>query len=182
MAKAKGTGAAKGGAKKAAQKPGKPSAQDADLARKIWLAGVGAYDRMYNETPKAAGKIAKSATDAFHQLVAKGEEVEEQLRARLATSPRAEKLSSLMEAWAGRAQKLTEEQAAALQAQFEKVSKSVGQSLAPWNVAALGQAVEKLSAEVAALSAEVKAMKASRPAAGAKPPARPARTKAAAPK
>jgi hypothetical protein len=149
MAKTKTT--SKGGRKRAAQ--------DADIARKIWLAGVGAYDRMYNETQGAAGKLAKSANETFHQLVAKGEEVEDSVRARLAASPQGEKVSAMMEAWTSRAQKLTEEQAAILGDRLGKVRKSVAQSLAPWNVAALGAAVDKLSGQVDALAKEVKSLK-----------------------
>ena len=155
------------GRKASARKP----AQDADMARKIWLAGIGAYDRMYNETQGAAGKLAKSAGEAFNQLVAKGEEVEESVRARIAASPQSAKATSLMEAWATRAQKLTEDQAAALQSQFGKVSKKVSESLAPWNVAALGQAVERLSGQVDALSKEVTALKTKAPAKRAAPKA-----------
>ena len=44
---------------KNAPKGAKKLAADADVARKIWLAGVGAYDKMYNETQAATGKLAK---------------------------------------------------------------------------------------------------------------------------
>jgi hypothetical protein len=161
----------------------KAAAQDADIARKIWLAGVGAYDKMYNETQAATGKIAKSANETFHQLVAKGEEVEDAVRARIAGSQQGEKLAAIMEAWTSRAQKMTEEQAAVIGERLGKVRKSVAESLAPWNVAALGAAVEKLSDQVESLSAEVKTLKAAKPAApraaAAKPAAKPVAAKKA---
>jgi len=154
-------------AKKAGAK--KSAAQDADIARKIWLAGVGAY----NETQDAAGKLAKSANESFHQLVARGEEVEEAVRAQIIGSAKGDKLAALMGAWTARAQKLTEEQAALIGANLVKVRQSVADTLAPWNVAALGAAVEKLAAEVESLSKEVKTLKggsrAARPAAASKP-------------
>ena len=144
-----------------------------DLARRIWLAGVGAYDQAQG----AAGKLASGAGETFQQLVARGEVAEEALRARINAAQPKDKLVKAMETFASRAQKIGEDQAAALQEGFGKVRRSVGESLAPLNVSALAQSVEKLTAQVEALSAEVKAMKATpkpapKPAAPRKAPPR----------
>src|SRR6185295_4829547 len=90
----------------------KTATQDADIARKIWLAGVGAYDKMYTEAQGAAGKIASSAADTFNQLVAKGEEVEDTVRERITKSAQGERMASLVSDFTARAQKLSEEQGA----------------------------------------------------------------------
>jgi hypothetical protein len=180
MAAKKSSGAKAGAGKKSADKKAGAGKADwgaqSELARKIWLAGVGAYDQAQD----AAGKLATGAGESFSQLVARGQAAEEALLARTA-EPR-DKLAKAMEAFAARAQTFTEDQAAALQAGFGKaqeslgkVRKSVGDSLGPLNVAALGEKIETLSARVEALSKEVEGLK--KPKAAAKPAA----AKAAAP-
>ena len=59
---------------------------DGDTARKIWLAGVGAYGRMFSETQEAVEKFAGSASEAFDHLVARGEAVEDKVRDRISRS------------------------------------------------------------------------------------------------
>jgi poly(hydroxyalkanoate) granule-associated protein len=126
-----------------------------DIARKIWLAGVGAYDRISAETQGVVEKLASSASETFEELVAKGEEVEERVRQSLARSARAEKMSHAMETAAAKAA----EQRSVLEARLAKVRETVSETLAPWNVPSLGQAIEKLSARVDALNQEVVALK-----------------------
>ena len=137
---------------------------DADIARKIWLAGVGAYGRMYSETQGAVERLATGANEAFDQLVAKGEEVEDKVRDAIAKSPRGEKMVSLVETATSKVQSFRDERRAALDARVGKVRKVVSEALAPLNLAALGQAVEKLSSQVEALTDEVAALKAERAA------------------
>ncbi len=149
-------------AKKTAKKAAKTAAVDTDIARKIWLAGVGAYGRMFAETQEAVEKLATSANEAFEQLVAKGVEVEDSVREGIARSPRADKMASLVGAATAKVQTYSEEQRAVLEAQIGKVRKSLGDTLAPLNIAALAQTVEKLSARVETLSEEVAALKAER--------------------
>ena len=52
------------------------------------------------------------------------------------------------------------EQRATLEARLAKVRETVSETLAPWNLPALGQALDKLSAKVDALSEEVAALRA----------------------
>lgn len=133
-----------------------------DIARKIWLAGVGAYDRIYAETQGAVEKLAASASETFEELVVKGEEVEERVRKSLARSPRVEKMTHAMESAAAKAQTFGADRRAALDARLEKVRETVSETLAPWNLPAIGQALETLSAQVDSLRAEVAALKADR--------------------
>ncbi len=147
-------------AKKTAKKAAKTAAVDTDIARKIWLAGIGAYGRMIAETQEVVEKLATSANEAFEQLVAKGAEVEESVREGVAKSPRAEKMAALVDAATSKVQSYSEEQRAVLEAQIGKMRKSLGETLAPLNIAALAQTVEKLSAQVETLTQEVAALKA----------------------
>ena len=138
------------------------AAADMDVARKIWLAGVGAYGKVHAETQDAMEKLTHSAADTFEQLVAKGEEIEERVRKSLAKSPQAEKVSQAVESATAKAQAFRAEQKAALESRLEKVRETLTDTLAPWNLPALGQTVDKLTAQVEALTQEVAALKAAR--------------------
>jgi poly(hydroxyalkanoate) granule-associated protein len=147
-------------AKKTAKTTKKSAPVDTDIARKIWLAGVGAYGRMFTETQGAVEKLATSANEAFDQLVAKGEDVEDKVREAITKSPQGEKVVSLVETATAKVQSYREERRAALDARIGKVRKTVTETLAPLNMGALAQAVEKLSAQVETLTGEVAALKA----------------------
>jgi poly(hydroxyalkanoate) granule-associated protein len=147
-------------AKKTAKKTAaKSAAVDTDIARKIWLAGVGAYGRMFTETQGAVEKLAVSASEAFDQLVIKGEEVEDHVREAIAKSPQGEKVASMVGAATSKVQSYRDEQRAVLEARIGKVRKTLGETLAPLNIGALAQAVEKLSTQVETLTDEVAALK-----------------------
>ncbi len=133
---------------------------DMDIARKIWLAGVGAYGRAYTEAQDAAEKLAHGASDAFDQLVAKGEQVEDSVRERIAKAPAGKKVASLM----GEVTKTSKAQRVALEARIGAVRKSLTETLAPFNLAALGEAVQALTLQVEALTEEVATLKAEKPA------------------
>jgi len=150
----------------------KETAVDADIARKIWLAGVGAYGRMFSETQGAVEKLATGANDAFDQLVAKGEEVEDKIRDVIAKSPQGERVVSLVEATATKVQAYRQERRQALDARIGKVRDLISETLAPWNNVSLGQAVERLTAQVELLTREVAALKVEKAA-----PARTAKVK-----
>jgi poly(hydroxyalkanoate) granule-associated protein len=135
-------------------------ASDPDIARKIWLAGVGAYGRIYAETQGAVEKLASSAAETFDELVARGEEMEDKVRQSLAKSPQVEKVTQAVETATAKAQSFRDEQRAALEARIGKVRETLTETLAPWNLPAIGQALERLTLQVEALAGEVTALKA----------------------
>jgi len=137
-----------------------PATVDADLARKIWLAGVGAYGRIYAETQGAVEKLAHGANEAFDQLVVKGEEIEDKVRASIAKTPQGERVASLMD----QAKSFRQERRAALETRIDQVRKTVTETLAPLNIGALAVSVEKLTEKVEALTEEVSALKAEKAA------------------
>lgn len=47
-----------------------------DTARKIWLAGIGAYGRAFSEVQEGLTKATKGSTKVFEELVQKGEQLE----------------------------------------------------------------------------------------------------------
>lgn len=134
---------------------------DLDIARKIWLAGVGAYGRAFTEAKDGAEKLAQSATEAFDQLVAKGEVIEDDVRDRIAKAPAGKKVVTLV----GDLTKQSKERRAALEARIGKVRKSLTETFAPYNLAALGEAVQALTVQVEALTEEVADLKAEKKAA-----------------
>jgi poly(hydroxyalkanoate) granule-associated protein len=162
-------------------------ASDPDIARKIWLAGVGAYGRIFTETRGAVEKLASGASEAFDELVAKGEEVEDAVRTSFVKSQPGEKIVAMVETATSSVHAFRAEQKAALETRIGKVRETVAETLAPLNVVALGQAIEKLSTHVEALTSEVAALKAEKAATAAVPaqvapvveaPAKPSRAKA----
>jgi polyhydroxyalkanoate synthesis regulator phasin len=51
----------------------------ADTARKIWLAGIGAYGRAFSEAQESIAKLTDESARVFDDLVAKGEEIEKKV-------------------------------------------------------------------------------------------------------
>jgi len=60
----------------------KKPAQSADTARKIWLAGIGAYGRAFSEAQETVAKLTGDSARVFDDLVAKGEAIEKQVEER----------------------------------------------------------------------------------------------------
>lgn len=50
--------------------------KDMDIARKIWLAGIGAYGRAIDDAQEAYAKVGMGTTKVFEDLVGKGEQLE----------------------------------------------------------------------------------------------------------
>ena len=57
-----------------------------DVAHKIWLAGVGAYGKAYDVATEGVGKVSEQGEVLFEDLVARGEEIESDVRARLTSN------------------------------------------------------------------------------------------------
>lgn len=59
------------------------SNQASDLAKSIWLAGLGAYGRAYDEAQGRYEKASKETPRLFQELVSKGSDFESQARSKL---------------------------------------------------------------------------------------------------
>jgi poly(hydroxyalkanoate) granule-associated protein len=143
-------------------------AEGLEIARKIWLAGVGAYGRVFNEAQDRIGKVTGAANEMFDQLVEKGEQVEDLVRARIAQNPTAEKITEAVEKTTAQVKDYRETRMADLEERFETVRKTVMDTVAPFNVFGLGAKIDELTATVEALKAEVEALKGGKAAAKAK--------------
>jgi len=136
--------------KKVIEKAQSDKAQAEDVARKIWLAGVGAYGRMFSEATDRVTKATGSANELFEQLVARGEALEDTVRDRLAENEATAKVAGVI----GKIQDFRAEQRAALKTRVETVRKAVAGATAPFNPLALAKQVEELTARVEALEAK----------------------------
>jgi hypothetical protein len=54
----------------------KSSKGGSDVARRIWLAGIGAYGKAFEEGKAQLGKLGGSSSEVFDQLAEKGEKLE----------------------------------------------------------------------------------------------------------
>jgi poly(hydroxyalkanoate) granule-associated protein len=130
--------------------------EEMDVARKIWLAGVGAYGRAYTQAQDQIDKLTDKASDMFDELVAQGEKVEDEVRARIGKSETGNRLNDLVE----RAQKFRAEQSAVLEERVAAVRKTIGEALqSPVNVFSAGRTIAQLNKKIDALTAEVAALK-----------------------
>lgn len=57
-----------------------------DVAHRIWLAGVGAYGKAYDVATDGLGNVSDQSSALFDELVARGEEIESDIRARLTSN------------------------------------------------------------------------------------------------
>lgn len=97
-----------------------------EVAHKIWLAGVGAYGKAYDVATEGVGKVSGQGEVLFEDLVARGEEIESDVRARLNSNSAIAKMSEQMSRVAeeaakvrGRVKEATEEASEAV-AKFQE--------------------------------------------------------------
>lgn len=150
-------------------------AEGMEIARKIWLAGVGAYGRVYQEAAGRVEKVTGAANEMFDQLVEKGEQVEDLVKASIAKNETATKVSDMVEKNVATVKEVSETRINDLEERFETVRKTVMDKvsplmdkIAPFNVFTLGTQVSDLTATVEALKAEIEALKGDKPAKAAK--------------
>lgn len=53
--------------------------KDEDVARRIWLAGMGVYGRAMGEAQEAAGRLGKESARMFDEMVNRGKQIEERV-------------------------------------------------------------------------------------------------------
>jgi outer membrane murein-binding lipoprotein Lpp len=148
---------------KAAVKAVETVAQGDEMARKIWLAGVGAYGQLFTEAQGGFDKWSDKAQAAFDDLVNRGAVMEDMVKAKIAGSEQGAAIIDMAE----RLQKEGTERRAKFTARVEAVGKAMGEKLAPYAAFMPGASAAKLdelAAQVAALTAEVKALKAAKAA------------------
>ena len=71
-------------------------AQTAEMAHKIWLAGVGAYGKAYDTALANANALNKQSAELFDELVKRGEEIESDVKGRFAANEQVHKAAEAM--------------------------------------------------------------------------------------
>lgn len=94
-----------------------------DVAHKIWLAGVGAYGKAYDVATEGVGKVSGQGEVLFEDLVARGEEIESDVRARLNSNSAIARMSEQMSRVAEEAAKVRGRVKEATEEATEAVSK-----------------------------------------------------------
>ena len=94
-----------------------------DVAHKIWLAGVGAYGKAYDVASEGVGKVSGQGEVLFEDLVARGEELESDVRARLSSNTAISRMTEQMNRVAEEAAKVRGRVAEATGEATEVVSK-----------------------------------------------------------
>ena len=159
-------------AKKVAQTVEAARTEGLEIARKIWLAGVGAYGRVYQEAAGRVEKVTGAANEMFDQLVEKGEQVEDLVRSSISKNETAGKVTEYVEKTTAQVKAASETRMNDLEERFETVRKTVMEKVSPFmdkvaplNIFAIGGQVEALTAKIEALTAEVEALKSAKTAA-----------------
>jgi NADH-quinone oxidoreductase subunit E len=134
-------------------------AVDTETARKIWLAGVGAYGRAFDTAREQLGKMNHDANEYFEELVARGEKVEDQVRDQLEGMEPIQKATKRAEQMTARAEKAAEAQREFIETRMADLRESLEM---PMGILALSRKVRQLTADVDALKDEVRTLKATK--------------------
>jgi len=158
MAKSKSKAKTKTRAK--AEKVGKAmEAQSADMAHKIWLAGVGAYGKAYDSALAGANVLNTQSADVFEDLVKRGAEIEGDVRSRLGGDERVLKAGQKMAEAAAGAREFQVQARDQFEARMERMRDLLGVKGLGTKGEKIHKKLEKLEDEVSEITAKAKAFK-----------------------
>jgi predicted flap endonuclease-1-like 5' DNA nuclease len=156
MAKSKAKAKTKTRAK--AQKVGKAiESHSADMAHKIWLAGVGAYGKAYDGALAGANVLNTQSADVFEDLVKRGEEIESDVRSRLTSDERVVKAGHQMAKAAATAREFQVQARDQFEARMERMRDLLGVKGLGTRGEKIHKKLEKLEDEVSELASKAKA-------------------------
>ena len=158
MAKSKSKAKSKTRAK--AEKVGKAmEAHSADMAHKIWLAGVGAYGKAYDSALAGANVLNTQSADVFEDLVKRGAEIESDVRARLGGDERVLKAGQKMAQAAAGAREFQVQARDKFEARMDRMRDLLGVKGLGTKGEKIHKKLEKLEDEVSEIAAKAKAFK-----------------------
>lgn len=138
-------------------------AQGKDVAYKIWLAGVGAYGRAYDETVQNMDKANESATEFFEDLVKRGAEIESDVRERVSSNEHLEKSRERVNRVVAATTAFQTKQRERFEARMDRMRSVLGMPRQDDQIAELSAKIDALTEQLASVSA-APAAKASRAA------------------
>ena len=148
--KAKGRKAKKSEARAKAEQIGKAvEAQSAEMAHKIWLAGVGAYGKAYDTALANAATFNKQSTELFDELVKRGEKIETDVKTRFAADERVTKASEAVAKANAAAREFQAEAVDRFEARMERMRDLLGVKHFSMPGSKLASKLDKLEDEVA---------------------------------
>ena len=160
MAKSKSKAKAKTKARAKAEKIGKAmETHSADMAHKIWLAGVGAYGKAYDSALAGANVLNTQSADVFEDLVKRGAEIESDVRSRLTGDERVLKASQQMAKAAAGAREFQVQARDQFEARMDRMRDLLGVKGLGTKGEKIHKKLEKLEDEVSELAAKAKAFK-----------------------
>lgn len=143
-----------------AEKVGKAmEAHSADMAHKIWLAGVGAYGKAYDSALAGANVLNTQSADVFEDLVKRGAEIEGDVRSRLGGDERVLKASQKMAQAAAGAREFQVQARDQFEARMERMRDLLGVKGLGTKGEKIHKKLEKLEDEVSDLASKAKAFK-----------------------
>jgi predicted flap endonuclease-1-like 5' DNA nuclease len=155
MAKSKAKEKSKSRAK--AEKIGKAmEANSVDMAHKIWLAGVGAYGKAYDSALAGANVLNTQSTEVFDDLVKRGAEIENDVRARLTGDERVLKAGQQMAKAAASAREFQTQARDQFDARMDRMRDLLGVKGLGTKGEKLHKKLDKLEDEVSDLTSKAK--------------------------
>ena len=155
--KAKAKKAKKSDARVKAEQVGKAiEAQSAEMAHKIWLAGVGAYGKAYDTALANANTFNKQSTELFEELVKRGEKIETDVKARFADDERVTKATKSVAKANAAARQFQAEAYDRFEARMERMRDLLGVKQMSERTSKIASKIEKLEDEVAETVAKSK--------------------------
>ncbi|KCZ94631.1 phasin family protein [Hyphomonas johnsonii] len=140
-----------------AEKVGKAiETNSADMAHKIWLAGVGAYGRAYDSALAGANVLNHQSAEVFEDLVKRGAEIETDVRARLSGDDRVLKAGQQMAKAAATARGFQTQARDQFEARMERMRDLLGVKGLGTKGEKLYKKLDKLEDEVSDLTAKAK--------------------------
>ncbi|MEO0981315.1 MAG: phasin family protein [Pseudomonadota bacterium] len=135
-------------------------AQGRDVAHKIWLAGVGAYGRAYDEAKHGVDRVNEGASEIFEDLVKRGETIESDVLDRISSNERVSKSRERLGKALDVAASFQEKQRERFEARMDRMRAAFGMSRQDDRVAELSAKVDALTEQIAALTATAPAKRA----------------------
>lgn len=96
-----------------------------EVARKIWLAGLGAYGKSYDEAKGQVESLSSSATKLFDELVEKGEALEGHAKGKIKENTNIESRVAEVRSKLGLDKQSNEDQIAELSAKIDALTTAV---------------------------------------------------------
>ncbi len=138
-------------ARKATQELAAQFEQGRDIAHKIWLAGIGAYGRAFDEAKDGVENLTENTSEVFEDLVKRGSAIEADMKSRIASneslSTASERVSKAVET----ATHFQEKQMERFEARMERMRDLLGLNTGTDKASKLHAKMDKLEDEIAEL-------------------------------